>query len=124
MEFEVVKTTATKHGFPTHMLRTALAAYRWPRYLRHKHLVSGGASATRGILAGGVFAMALVVAYLWDAVHAAARANPEVNIRFYVDYEQIQFVGPPAIAVEIMYKASAELFQVMEGSLRLVINKG
>ena len=99
MGFEVVLQTAARLSFPTHLLRTALAAYRWPRHIRHNNWVSGAASATRGIVAGDVFAMALVVAYLWDAVHQVATANPGVTLRFYVDDAQIQFVGPPETAV-------------------------
>ena len=78
---------------------------------------------SRGVLAGDVFAMSLVVAYLWTSVQEVAAGNPKVDIRFYVDDAQLQYVGEPADAVASLYQAATQFFDLLEGPLALKINR-
>ena len=65
----------------------------------------------RGVLAGDVFAMPLVIAYLWSSVQIVAAGNPQVDIRFYVDDAQLQYVGHPTDAVACLFRAANDLFR-------------
>ena len=94
VDLQLVATTAAGLGFPSHLLRAALSAYRWPRVLRKGRWVGVPATPTRGVVAGDVFAMALVVAYCWTAFHRIAAQHPLVTIRVYVDDTQLQCLAP------------------------------
>ena len=67
--------------------------------------------------------MSLVIAYLWTAVVSVANYNPRVDVRFYVDDAQLQYVGTPGDAVGCLYQAATDLFDQLEGPLALKINR-
>ena len=51
--------------------------------------VTPSLSARRVVIAGDVFAMGLVVAYLWEPFHRVAAAHPGASLRAYVDDAQL-----------------------------------
>ena len=72
-----------------------MTSYKWPRVLRSRSWVTQPLCAARGIKAGDVFVMGLLMAYLWQSFHRIADAHPAASLRAYVDDAQFQVVGPP-----------------------------
>ena len=90
MDFDVLRCKAQALEFPPDLLRVALAAYRWPRVLRARGFAAPPLAATRGVVAGDVFAMALVVAYLFDDFTQVSAGHPMVRLASFVDDSQLQ----------------------------------
>ena len=78
---------------------------------------------SRGVLAGDVFAMSPVIAFRWTTVVRVATSNPRVDIRFYVDDAQLQYIGTTGGAVGCLFQAATDLFTQLEGPLALKINQ-
>ena len=124
MDLDLLLENSRRLGFPVHLLRVALSSYRFPRLLKYRSWVAQPVLPSRGVLAGDVFAMALVTAYLWKDINAVAALHNEVTFRFYVDDAQMQAIGPPGTVVPLLHNAACDLFHALESTLRLTINKG
>ena len=63
MDLEVLEQRATTMGFPPAILQVAISMYRSPRMLGASGCVAAPLEPQRGIMAGCIFAKALVSAY-------------------------------------------------------------
>ena len=89
VDLELLEERAKAMGFPPAILQVALSMYRSPRMLGASGCVAAPLEPRRGIMAGCIFAKALVTAYYvlpldkWDASNEGVELEPTSTISLW-----------------------------------------
>ncbi len=100
---------AARVGYPLHLLRLSLAAYKLPRVVMIGGVVSRRVSSTRGIAAGSGAATTELRALLLGLLDRLTAAFPAVRIQAYVDDITMDIMRTARLAASIMAKAGRAL---------------
>ena len=115
-----LKGFARELGFPLAILRVSLRSYRWGRRLRLDGMVGRAWFPGRGIIAGSVFAVHELRAFMFEAVTRHAVGHPGVGISVHIDdVNQRVAEDTRDEATKVFQDGAAELQRVFEVDLEL-----
>ena len=112
-------------GFPMVLAHMAINSYRMPRSVSVRKAAAGLVNATRGILAGHTFALALVQVYYLPVMDAFLARHPHVDVDVYVDDITLTAHGKDDDDVhDRLCAATKDLLQVIHHRLRCSVAPG
>jgi hypothetical protein len=112
-------------GFPMVLAHMAIGAYKMPRSVAVRRAAAGLVNATRGILAGHTFALALVQVYYLPVMDAFLARHPYVDVDIYVDDITLTAHGKDDDEVhDHLCAATRDMLQVIEHRLKCSVAPG
>ncbi len=118
LDHDLLIERARKHGFPTPLVRLAVAAYGGPRMIRMKEFVAEELHAERGVIAGCSLATTLTRVYTIDAYDELTLRCPAVRLDNYIDDNVLSAEGAPGEVAENLGQAAAALSEIVETQLQ------